>query len=169
MPRVHGGRFSSSNQGVAFPRPGGAEALSQDLLPWLISVDVFQTPISHTNWNTNTATASASAYGFYRASSGAQNDEINYDVVLATGTWTVELVYVKDPSGGIFSVQFDSVEKGTIDSWAASDSVNNRASVTGIAVPNTALIRLKLKMATKNASSAGYAGLLHHIQLRRTA
>lgn len=144
-------------------------ALSVDaLLPWLVDIDVFPTSVSQTNWNTIGIDA-ASVYNGYKLSTGAQNAEINWDVLLAAGTWTIELIYYAFSQKGIFTIQFDGVTKGTIDSYSASSQLNQRASITSIVVPTTAKIRLKLLMATKNASSSNYEGAVNHVQLRRTA
>lgn len=139
------------------------------IYPWLIDINVYPTAISQTNWDSINTANTGSIDGFTKLSTGAQNAEINWDVVLAAGTWTAELLHSRDVNGGIYSVQFDGVEKGTIDGYSNPLTVNVRTSVTGIAVPATAKIRLKLKMATKNASSSAYAGSLHAVQLRRTA
>lgn len=145
-------------------------ALTADTaLPWLIDVDVFEQAKSQTNWDTITAPNSSAILDGWKQSSGAQNDQIDFEVVLAAGTWDVELMYVANTDNGIISVQFDAVEKGTIDTYNGSATYNNRSSVTGIAVATTAKVILRLKMATKNASSSSYVGEVQHIQLRRTA
>lgn len=136
--------------------------------PWLIDIDPLPTAIAQTNWDT-LSHDTLSTYAGYKTSSGAQNAEINWDVLLAAGTWTVELIYVKSSTAGIISVQFDAVEKGTVDSYNASTVYDNRASITGVVIAATAKVRLKLKMATKNASSSSYIGFIAHVQLRRTA
>lgn len=143
-------------------------AWASSSLPWLVDIDVFSTAVSQTNFDTNNVQALA-IHNAFKASSGAQNDEINWDVILAAGTWTVELTYRKASDAGIVSVQFDSVEKGTIDQYNAATSYNNRSTVAAITVATTGKVRLKLKMATKNASSSSYVGYLQHVQLRRTA
>lgn len=148
--------------------PASAGGLTLDnILPWRIDTDIFEQAISHVNWDTVFDSSSAIMNG-WKLSSGAQNAEISFDVFLAAGTWDVELLYVKDPASGIFSIQFDSVEKGTVDSYAAATAYNNRSTVSGITVTTSAKVRLTLKMATKNASSSSYYGRIQHIQLRRT-
>lgn len=137
--------------------------------PWLVDVNVFPTAISQTNWDTILGEAATDLYGWAKSSSGAQNAEICWDVVLAAGTWTVELIHHQAGDRGIYSVQFDTVEQGTIDGYNAVETHNVRSSVSGITVAATAKVRLKLKMATKNASSSSYKGVVHHVQLRRTA
>lgn len=143
-------------------------SITNERLPWLIDINVFMTPISHVNWNTNTQSETMLRSG-YRTSAGAINNEISYDLVLAEGTWSVELLYLKGPDAGIFSIQIDSVDKGTIDAYTAGTSDDNRSTVTGIVVSEAGKHRLTLKMAAKNASSSNYYGRIQHIQLRRTA
>jgi hypothetical protein len=143
-------------------------AITNDKLPWLRDVNVFMTPISHTNWNINDVVTSMIRNGRKR-SSGAQNDEINFDVTLAAGTWTIEILHNTSTDLGIYSVQLDGVEVGIIDGYAGTGAYNVRGSVTGVSVSSAGKKRLKLKMATKNASSSNYYGSISHIQLRRTA
>lgn len=142
-------------------------SITNNRLPWLIDINVFMTPISHINWNTSSVNTSAIKNG-WRYSSNAQNDEINYDVILAKGTWTIEALHHKGATHGIASVQLDGVQVGTMDAYAGVDTYNQRSSVTGVAVTRAGKYRLKFKMSTKNASSTAYSMYLQHIQLRRT-
>lgn len=147
-----------------------AEALAivQAYLPWTISIDVFPTPKSNMNWDTLSLWATyVHTYG--KSSDGTQNAEITWDLVLAAGTWALELIHQKNVNCGIYSIQFDSVEKGTIDGYAASGEDNVRSSITGIVVPTTSKIELKLKMSTKHASSSAYVGRISGLRLIRTA
>lgn len=138
------------------------------LLPWLVDIDVFMTPISQVNWNTLVVDTTAIHQGEIQ-STGVQNAEINWDVVLGAGTWTLELMYVRGSAGGIFTVTVGAVSAGTVDSYNASLAPNIRTALTAIATPTTGKYRVKLKMATKNGSSSNYFGTLQHVQLRRTA
>lgn len=139
-----------------------------DKLPWLIDINSFMTPISHVGWNTNTLYSSA-IYNGSRTSSGAQNAEINFDVVLGAGTWTIEAMYMKSSGSGIYTFQIDGATVGTIDTYLASTTYNNLSSISNISIINTGKKRLKIIMATKNSSASGYFGYIQHIQLRRTA
>lgn len=150
---------------VTIPAAAGLNADSA--LDWLIDVGVFEQASSHTNWDTLSINAS-SLLTCAKTSSGAQNDEINFDLILARGTWDIELLFTKNTSYGIYSVQINSVEKGTIDGYDASNTFNNLSTISGVDIPQTAKYQLKLKMATKNASSSNYTGAVNHIQLRRT-
>lgn len=148
--------------------PAAAGLTADDALDWHIDLDVFEQAVAHTNWDTITAATGALLNGT-KDSSGAQNAELNFDAPLARGTWTVEVMYRANSDAGIITIQFGGVSKGTIDTYAGSSSYNNRASVSSIAVTTTGVVRVKLIMATKNASSSSYYGRIQHIQLRRTA
>jgi hypothetical protein len=154
---------------------GGASAPSGGLsvdqaLPWLIDVDVFEQAVSHVTWD-NVGQDVRTILSFWKATTGPQGSEINFDVVLSSGIWTFELMHVQSPTKGIYTVQLDGVTVGTIDGYSANTNGDwgIRSVVTGISVATTGKKRLKLLMATQNASSSGYSGQIVHIQLRRTA
>jgi hypothetical protein len=136
--------------------------------PWLIDVDAFMTAKSHTNWNTVTLDSTQINQG-RRSSTGAQNAEVAWDVMLAAGTWKVEIFMRTDTDKGIYSVRLDDVEVGTIDGYSASATNNVRGSVSGIAVTRSGKYELELRMATKNGSSSSYVGWINSVQLTRTA
>lgn len=137
-------------------------------LPWLIDIDVFMTPISHTNFNTNTLAANT-FHGGSKDSSGAQNAVISFDVVLAAGTWTFEMMHRTASDRGIYTVALSVTGSlGTIDGYSGLSANNALSSLTSINVREPIKQRLTLTMATKNASSSSYVGSIQHIQLRRT-
>jgi hypothetical protein len=106
----------------------------------------------------------------YLLSTGDQNAEVNWDVTLAAGTWSVNFMHVTHFDLGIYSIQFDSVEKGTVDGYKATPAVYNVVStISGISVPVTKKIEFKLKMATKNVNATLYRGLISCVTLIRTA
>jgi hypothetical protein len=102
-------------------------------------------------------------------SSGAQNDEISWDIALEEGTWEIELLFSKDTNRGIYTVLIDGAAVGTIDSYAAAVAHNMKGLAGGIVVQTPGKKTLSLKMATKNGASGGYFALLQLIQMRRTA
>jgi hypothetical protein len=106
--------------------------------------------------------------GIANGGSGAQNDEINWDVVLEAGTWDLVLHHRKSSNVGIYTVSLGGVSVGTIDGYAAAGTAGKN-TLSGITVATTGKKRLKLKMATKNASSSGYVATIEVISLRRTA
>jgi len=135
--------------------------------PWIVDLDPFFFSAS-TNWGT--PTAANTFYGGYSQSSGAQNDEIDWDVVVGAGTWKFALIHYTGTFAGIYSVQIDGTTVGTIDGYVNPGGPNAIAApIVGIVVATTGKKRVGLKMATKNASSSGYYGLIHHAKFLRTA
>jgi hypothetical protein len=134
----------------------------------LVDLNVFPTSISHTNWDTIAMDASAMYGAFKRTDNTNQNNEINFDVSLSAGTWTVELCHTTANNVGIYTVTVGDVAAGTVDGYSAGTTYNIRSQLTGIIVPQAGVHRLKLKMATKNASSSAYRGQIQNLQLRRT-
>jgi hypothetical protein len=143
-------------------------AITNSRLPWLIDINVFMTPINHVGWNTNTVNTNCIRNGI-KSSNGSQNNEISFDVILAVGTWTIELMHMQQSLCGIYTALIDGISVGTIDGYTASIAYSVRSSVTGVTITSAGKHRLTLRMATKNASSTGYYGQIQHIQLRRTA
>ena len=156
-----------------FLRMASATALewvSEDnVLPWLIQIHPWGLSASNVNFSTRTLPASQVAYCATLDSSGVQDDEVTWPVVLAQGTWAVYVVHGSETDAGVYSVQLDTVEVGTIDSYAGSGAYNVIGSVTSISVSSTGKKELKLKMATKHASSSAYYGRIQGITLLRTA
>jgi hypothetical protein len=150
----------------AYDHAHDPDAHGNDLYPWTIFIDPFLPPKSHVNWNTIALDGAQIKYGS-KDSGGNQNDEITWDLVLAAGTWSISILTVTLGSYGKCSVQFDSVEKATIDFWTGGLFYNAVVSASGIVVPTTKKIELKLKMAYKTGS--GYLGRLTGIVLMRTA
>lgn len=150
--------------------------------PNIVDIDVFATAASNTNWDTNTVDTSC-LYNGRHSSSGAQNDLIVYDVVLAAGTWTLEIMTLKASNMGIITASLSTdgssftaidaspylASASTFDCYSAGTTYNNRVSATGITIATTGRYALQLKMATKNASSSNYLGQIQHVRLRRTA
>ena len=135
--------------------------------PWLVDIDVFDTPGSQTNWNT--ITYSAVVYGGFLASSGAQNASLSWPVVLGAGTWTFSEIIETGNNQGIYAIAIDGNSVGTIDGYSASGANNVVKTITGITVSTTGKHTLSITMATKNASSSGYQGALQHVRMIRTA
>ena len=134
---------------------------------WLIEIDCFAGSHGNTNWSTINID-NTEFYAGDIESSGAQNDEIYWDLGISGGTWDFDLLHFKGPNRGIYTVSIDGTSAGTIDGYVAIATRNNHGIITGISI-TAGKRRLKLKMATKNGSSSSYFGTVQHIQLRRTA
>ena len=147
-----------------------------EVLPWTYEICPAMTAIANTNWNTlntpalySTDSAGKTLVLFAKDSSNAQNDDISWDITLAAGTWTLEIMGVVAVARGISTAYLGAINVGTIDWYGASTLYNQRKTITGIVVSSTAKYRFKLKMETKHASASNYQGTLQWIQWRRTA
>jgi len=150
--------------------------------PWTVSIDVFGLSQANTNWST-VGTGSGFVKNAARTSSGAANDEVTWDVLLGAGTWSLQLMYQQASDQGVYTVQLASdgvtfvtvnsspynASTGTIDAYTAGTTNNVTSTITGITVSSSGIYRLKLKMASKNASSSSYVGKINGLVLVRTA
>jgi len=99
--------------------------------------------------------------GFY-ASFGAQNQTMEWDVVLPAGAITVTLIGVTGPTAGKAHVIWDGVDQGSGDFYSAGPVNNVRKTVSWTnATPKKA--RLQIKNADKNASSSAFVLRIHRI------
>jgi hypothetical protein len=150
----------------------GTGGVPNDILPWHIPVPVEMKPDTTIGtWVLVNDITNNYANGGTRltvASGPAQNDEVAWDVILAAGTWELTVHHRKSSNVGIYTCTIGSISAGTFDGYNAS-AARGENTLTGIVVPTAGKYRLKLKMATKNASSSGYVGNPQHISLRRTA
>jgi hypothetical protein len=164
---------------------GGGGSFDPDLhMPWLVEWfglnPNVRNYVSKTGWAVNfvgsdgavtLGTANLSGGGM-QYGAGAQFDSIEWDVVLAPGTWDLEFMTTKYVDCGIITVTLDGVSMGTIDTYAGGASYNQLVGITGMTVTVEGKQRLKFSVDTKNGSSSGYnvrgnGGI--PITLRRTA
>ena len=145
-----------------FGKSGNAE------YPWMFHID--PTAPSKANLNFNTLSLSSGLlHNSQVESSGADGDYLDFDVLVPAGTWNFTLIHNRNLNHGIYSIQFDLVEQGTIDGYYASNSPNTYSTLTGIVVPVNKKFVLRIKISGKNASSSGYFGSIQEIHFRRTA
>jgi len=141
-------------------------AIPATVYPWLVDIDVFDTPGSQTNWNT-IALAGYLYYG-YLASSGAQNASISWPVVLGAGTWTFSAIVITNTACGVCTVAIDGNSVGTVNLYSASGTYNVIKTITGITISATGKHTLSLTMA-QAGSGSGYYGYIQHVRMLRTA
>ena len=122
-------------------------------LPWRHDINVFM-PVA--GWKANVITTSLHNGAMF--STGAQNDEISWDVVLSAGTWGITLMHRRAGNRGIYSVRIDGVEVGSIDGYSSTTIDNAVSSISGVAITATGRRRVSLKMATKNPAASGFIG-----------
>ena len=121
------------------------------------------------DWDLGNLGFSTTYYGNLRRFSGAgQNNYISWDVALVAGTWAFRVLGGTGADHGIISLRLDDVEVGTIDQYAVA-TTRHIGSVTGVVVATSGIKRLKIQMATKNASSSGYYCDLSYIVGGKTA
>lgn len=108
---------------------------------------------------------------------GSQNDEAVFKVLLAAGTWRLDITHYVRTARGIYTFALSTdgssyTDIGTVDGYAASPTTGTGtftvSSITGITVATSGLWFFRFKMATKNASSAGYSAWLKSAGLTRT-
>lgn len=136
--------------------------------PWRHDLSVFVPPATQTNWSTLNVSTSLLNNG-QLTSSGAQNAEIGWDVLLAAGTWSLTLITSKFTNRGIYTALLDGASIGTLDGYDPSNLSNVVQTISGVIIPASGKRRLLLRMATKNASSSSYFGAIQAVGLVRTA
>lgn len=143
--------------------------------PSLVNINCLTAPVAAVGVWTPTFTTNQAWGAGINQSDGVQNDAASWDALLGPGTWTLQLGYRADTSG-IYTITIDGASltslggsADTIDGYAAAPTATVTA-ITGIVLPGPAKVRrIKLLMATKNASSASYIAKPCFISLTRTA
>lgn len=165
------GRITSASN-VAISGGGGLAWSDIQPVGFVSYINPYLGASANTNWSTlivPTVTGNSTGNVGSRESTGAQNAECTFQVMLATGTWTLYIIALTWASAGIITVSLDAVSQGTIDLYAATLAWGVSKSLTGLASLTSGIHDLNFKMATKNASSANYYGELAAIVLQRTA
>jgi hypothetical protein len=92
---------------------------------------------------------------FMGNTSGAQNDEAQWEIYLAAGTWELDVPHFVNNGNGIATISIDGIPIGTVDGYAAAFGfVRSTLSPIVIAAPGIHVVDVKI--ATKNASSGGF-------------
>lgn len=146
---------------VAAEAGGGGGANYVAFIPW------FAVPSATSG--TWTATPDiAFAMGGYRITDGAQNRSITYQFFIDAGTYTFGLLHGRASTRGIYTVTLDGGSSlGTIDGYSVS-SGPTFGEVTSITVATSGIHTITLTMATKNASSSNYFGVINGLTMSRT-
>ena len=143
--------------------------------PWLQQIIPTVGPPTSTAggaWS-NVVAAGVLTGGWFQ-SSGALNDEAVWNVMVAPGTWRLDVTYYRDTNRGIETWALDDgagtyTTLGTLDQYGGG-ATNLVHSLTGLVVGGSAVNRkLRVKAASKNASSSAYYILIQSIHLLRTA
>lgn len=105
--------------------------------------------------------------GWVNVSDGAQNDQISFDFACEAGTYTIELLHLPFQNRGIYTLQIDSVQVGTIDGYQSS-LIPARGRIAGV-VLGAGQHTITALMATKNASASSYVGMMDRFTFTQTA
>lgn len=170
--RLGAGVSTTATTGVSIP---GTVGLTVDG-PRRVDLEVLSAHVSHTNFST-VQNNSASWMNTRRLSSGAQNDEVVFVQELTPGSWMFELFHDTSTSRGIYTVSLADVTDGTIGTYEDLGTIDGYAAsgdravsmISGVAVTSRGQKAVRIKMATKNASSSGYFGALTRACMVRSA
>jgi hypothetical protein len=164
MKKLPGGTANFYRADGNFAAPAGGDIGEGHIciLPWNFSAIIQGT------WAL--VITASQALGFYIGNTAGQNDELNYKVYLAAGTYTLDLFGVLNSNNGIATITIDGVSQGTIDLYGTL-TYNTKGSLANIVVSTAGLKTLGIKIATHNASSSSpyYYFLFTQIALYRTA
>lgn len=105
---------------------------------------------------------------FYNSSNN-DGDQVDYEIYLGAGTYTFKLLHAKNTNFGIIKLLVDDVEKGSIDSYAASAELNVISTITGVEIASSGVKTVSLKIDGKNGSSTGYYLNISAIYIYKTA
>lgn len=122
---------------------------------------------SGSTWGYGT-TADNMLYQRIYNSSAANLDWIEYKVFLAAGTYTMKVLYEKHSDGGIVDIDFNGVEKASIDMRCDNPFDPNKVHTTeNIVVGSPGLVTIRFRL--DGTSGSYYWGYLCAIVLFRTA
>lgn len=146
----------------------GSIAYVSNILPWQVDVPVAVPSASTGSWAISID--STQIYNFRYLSDGNQNRYLEYLILLSAGTWTMTVITEKGSNRGIATLTFDGGSSlGTIDAYSSGATVNDVMTITGIVVPTTKLITMRLAINSKNGSSSAYHFPLSKLTFTRTS
>lgn len=162
-------QIADSAQADGWKWAGLPTSVVDAIMPWNVVHPAIAVPDSNTNFGAP-AQLYTQFWAGYRVSSGAVNDKIGWNFLLAAGTWEVTVFGRKSSGSGIWTVFVDTVSTTkTGDMYAASDADGSAITAATFVVAASGKHLVELRMDTKNVASAGYYLLLNGISLRRTA
>lgn len=126
-------------------------------------------PFSKPSASSGTVTVSAdnTIFGAYRVFTSAQNNYLEYPVLLAAGTWKVDFYSTRGTDRSIITISIDGSDVGTVDAYG-STQINTPYTLGSITIATSGIKLLRFTAATKNASSSGYIMMLYVVSMTRT-
>lgn len=131
-----------------------------------IFLPCLQTPINAVNFPAAAAQSAAWLVGEL-VSDGTQNAEVSFDFYSEAGTYDLILLHRRNTNRGIYTLQVDGATVATVDGYSGSASAIR--TVTSGVVLTDGQHRLRVLMATKNASSSSFFGAFSAFLLTKTA
>lgn len=137
-----------------------------------VNLNLLGTEVSHSGFGTVSQSSNRYLAGDRQSDSGQNNEVVfSFGSTLAAGTWSMTLLHRADTNKGIYTVAVSPdaaawTDLGTIDGYAGV-AAPARTTATGLTIAaGTKFVRLK--MATKNASSSAYGGTVSALTGTRT-
>ena len=131
--------------------------------------------LSDVNWTTLTQSNTRHLANYYTTTTSAQNNEIVFPLpqYLQAGTWSLRLLHTTGVNVGIYTIATSPDNSAwtditTIDGYSNPSVDAVGTDVTGLTI-GAGVRYIRFKMATKNASSSAYSGLISSLGGVRTA
>ena len=100
----------------------------------------------------------------------ADGDEINIDIVVPKGTYTIYVIYYATTAGGIADLSVDDVAIGSIDHYdAGGANWNKQTTFPNIVVEEDGVSTFKCKVNGQNPASSNHYIYFQYIHLVRLA
>jgi hypothetical protein len=117
------------------------------------------------NWQAFTASAT---YGPATRTNTQSSGWLEWDITLAAGTFTIDLICFRNPDAGIATLSLDGTTVGTLDLYVA---IGNPAvlSLANVVVATGGKKVFRIASGTKNPSSSGFFIRYAASIIRRTA
>ena len=163
-----GAQGAQGAQGPAGPQGATGSQGPAGPPQWNVQIDPILPPASQSNFDT--LYFSGSAYnGGYRSGpgNGVQDQSASWKVVLAAGTYSLDLIYVAWSDAGVMTWSLDDNAIGTVDGYG--NQYNSQATLGNIVVAEAGVKTLTVKVSSKADASQGFNAYLQAIQLRRTS
>lgn len=166
--------WASQDAGAVGTYVGATHLVNADRKPTSFRVGAEQPSFANTNWANQTA-PNADYFRCRIGSTGAQNASITFLLPLAIrpGTWAFRLFHSASTNAGIYTLEGSPdgatwAAIGTVDGYNAVANTATASDVAGVTVAYPGWRYLRLTMATKNAASSDYYGLLNALSAART-
>lgn len=174
-----GGHSSQEWLGTAiFRRPltdSEAESLTNALLgrpdvqAERIDIDALTEPTARSSPAVFGGQINAACFGNGYRQASSDGHWIEWAIDLSAGSWRIDLMHARGPSGPILRFTLDGVSLGTLDTYNAADAFNSVATLTfTTSSPGRKVLRIAVE-GRNPANTTGYFARLQKLALTRTA